>query len=80
MGQYKYSTITGSLNNIGDRFMSGGYKRPYSYQEIIDGLLEMKVLDGVELSYSTEGGIESDTAAIKPLGARFSRTTIRWRI
>ncbi len=67
MGQYKYSTITGSLNNIGDRFMSGGYKRPYSYQEIIDGLLEMKVLDGVELSYSTEGGIESDTAAIKPL-------------
>ena len=65
--KYRYSTITGSLNNISDRFMSCGYKRPYAYEEIIAGLVDMDVLDGVELSYSTEGGVESDEKAIKPL-------------
>jgi sugar phosphate isomerase/epimerase len=65
--KYKYSTITGSLNNINDRFMSGGYKRSYTYEELIEGLLEMGVLDGVELSYSTEGGIESDPNTLQPI-------------
>lgn len=63
----KYSTITGSLNNIGDRYMSGGYKRPYKYEELIAELIKMNVLDGVELSFSTEGGVESDEATIRPL-------------
>lgn len=65
--KYKYSTITGSLNNICDRYMSGGYKRPYRYEEIIDALVKIGVLDGVELSFSTEGGVESDEAGVKKL-------------
>jgi hypothetical protein len=27
----------------------------------------MEVLDGVELNYSTDGGVESDSAAVRPL-------------
>ncbi len=65
--KYKYSTITGSLNNICDRYMSCGYKRPYAYEEIIDALVNIGVLDGVELSFSTEGGVESDEIAVKKL-------------
>ncbi|HET6439279.1 MAG TPA: sugar phosphate isomerase/epimerase family protein [Anaeromyxobacter sp.] len=68
---FRYSTITGSLNQIGDRFMRCGYKRDYSYQEILSELKKLGVLDGVELSYSTEGGVESDEKQLLPLLSRF---------
>jgi len=68
---YRYSTITGSLNQISDRFMSGGYKRQYRYEEILEELAKLKVLDGVELSYSTQGGVESDLESLLPLLKRY---------
>ena len=70
----KYSVITGSLNNICDRYMSGGYKRPYTYEELIIGLKAVNVdeLKGVELSYSTQGGIESNKDDILPLLAKYN--------
>ena len=68
---FRYSTITGSLNQIGDRFMRCGYKRDYSYEEILTELSRLDVLDGVELSYSTEGGVESDEKRLLPLLQRF---------
>lgn len=71
-GKFRYSTITGSLNNISDRYMGGGYKRPYEYEEIIDALSKFGVLQGVELSYSTEGGIESDASKLLPLLNKYS--------
>ena len=64
---FRYSTITGSLNQIGDRFMRVGYKRDYTYEEILSELSKLGVLDGVELSYSTEGGVESDKEQLTPL-------------
>jgi len=68
---FRYSTITGSLNKIGDRFMSCGYKREYRYEEILEELAKFRLLDGVELSFSTEGGVESDASSITPLLTRF---------
>lgn len=65
--RYKYSAITGSLNNISDRYMTGGYKRSFTYEEIINGLVKEDILKGVELSFSTEGGIESEVEKIKPI-------------
>ena len=70
----KYSTITGTLNNIGDRYMSCGYKKDYTYQEILDKLGELELLDGVELSYSTEGGIESNKDELLPLLGKYNMT------
>jgi xylose isomerase len=64
---FRFSTITGSLNQIGDRFMRCGYKRDYSYEEILAELAKLDVLQGVELSYSTEGGVESDEKRLLPL-------------
>jgi len=64
---YRYSTITGSLNKIGDRFMSCGYKREYTYEEIVGELSKFGILDGVELCFSSEGGIESDAKLLQPL-------------
>ncbi len=69
----KYSAITGSLNNICDRYMSCGYKRDYTYEELLQGLTGQKILGfaGVELSYSTEGGVESEKDCILPLLAKY---------
>jgi xylose isomerase len=71
-GKFRYSTITGSLNQIGDRFMRSGYKRDYSYEEILAELAKLEVLQGVELSYSTEGGVESDEKRLLPLLERYA--------
>lgn len=68
---YRFSTITGSLNQISDRFMTCGYKRNYRYDEILDELAKLKVLDGVELCFSTQGGVESDLEALLPLLDRY---------
>lgn len=70
--KFKYSTITGSLNNIGDRYMMCGYKRDYSYGEIIDAVCKFGLLQGVELSYSTEGGVESEADLLKPILDKYS--------
>jgi len=64
---YRFSTITGSLNQISDRFMTSGYKRSYAYDEIVSECAKQGVLDGVELCYSTLGGTESDKATLLPL-------------
>ena len=68
---FRYSTITGSLNQIADRFMTCGYKRNYRYEEIVEELARLEVLDGVELCFSTQGGVESDRETLVPLLERY---------
>ncbi len=63
----KFSTITGSLGNINDRYMSCGYKDDCSYEELITNLCQQNVLNGVELCFNSEGGIESEKDKIIPL-------------
>jgi len=46
--------------------MSSGYKWPYTYEEFIDGLVRIDVLGEVELSYPTEGGVESHSLRLCP--------------
>lgn len=64
--KFKYSAITGSLNQVSDRFVPGGYKTVLTFEEIVENLAALKVLEGAELCYSTEG-IESDAAAVKEI-------------
>ena len=68
----KYSAITGSLGNIGDRYMSCGYKDECEYEEIVMNLCKENVLTGVELSFSTEGGVESEKDKILPLLKKYN--------
>ncbi len=69
---FRYSTITGSLNQIGDRYMMGGYKREYSYEEIIFELSGYNLLDGVELSFCSEGGVESQAELLQPILKKYN--------
>jgi len=64
--KFNYSAITGSLNQVCDRFVPGGYKTVLSFEEIVKNLASLNVLQGAELCYSEEG-IESDASAVKEI-------------
>ncbi len=70
--EQKYSVITGTLGDIHDRYMSGGYKRSYEYEEILAEVEKLGLLAGVELSYSTKGGEESDESVLLPLLEKYN--------
>lgn len=66
MDLFKYSVITGTLNQVRDRYMGCGYReRELTFSEIVDQLNQEAMVDGVELSYSQSGGPESDIDEIK---------------
>lgn len=60
----KQSVITGSMGNLGDRFLMEGYKKESTFQEKIRGLAGVKGLQGVEIS---SGGDESNGKEAKKL-------------
>ena len=66
MAKIKYSAIVGSLGQNCDRFLREGYKYPEeikgSFQEEVDALAGLGVLDALDLYYAEEG-INSDAAA-----------------
>lgn len=62
----KYTAIQGSLGQVSDRYMPGGYNDDISFTQIIKGLLEIKELDGIEICHKYEGEA-SDPALIKEL-------------
>lgn len=71
MDLFKYSVITGTLNQVRDRYMGGGYKeKDYTFSEIVDTMAGYQVIDGIELSYSQSGGPESDVEEIKAAAAK----------
>jgi len=55
----KYSAIIGSLGQTADRFMKCGYKNPdlsqVEFPQVIDGLKELNILQGVDLYQASEG-------------------------
>ena len=74
MSQIKYSAIVGTLGQIGDRFLPTGYKEPeeikHGFEEEVEALASLGVLDGLDLYYAEEG-INSDYNAINTLFAKY---------
>ena len=70
MAKIKYSAIVGSLGQNCDRFLREGYKYPEeikgSFQEEVDALAGLGVLDALDLYYAEEG-INSDPNAVNEL-------------
>lgn len=51
----KFSCITGSMGNIGDRFLLEGYKESISPEDRLDAISKIDCLTGVELCYDING-------------------------
>ena len=70
MAKIKYSAIVGSLGQNVDRFLREGYKYPEeiknSFQEEVDALAGLGVLDALDLYYAEEG-VNSDPNAVNEL-------------
>jgi len=62
----KFSVITGSIGQVGDRFLSSGYKEETNLEGKLRELKTISDLQGVELCYNITGD-ESDAAQIKEL-------------
>jgi xylose isomerase len=66
----KYSVITASLGNVGDRFQTSGYKEDTGLEDKLHRAASIPGLSGVELCYGP-GGDEGDAAAVKKLLAAY---------
>lgn len=75
MAKIKYSAIVGTLGQLSDRFLRDGYKEPGeikgSFEEEVEALAALGVLDGLDLYYAEEG-INSDAAAVNELFAKYN--------
>ena len=60
----KHSVITGSLGNLGDRFVFGGYKEECSFRERAEQLARIPGLKGLEIS---SGGEEANGTEVKKI-------------
>jgi xylose isomerase len=60
----KYSVITASLGNLGDRFLTTGYKAPISFEEKLERVKALEVIEGIELCFDPEGE-ESDSSTVR---------------
>jgi sugar phosphate isomerase/epimerase len=65
----RYSTITGSLGKIGDRYNLGGYKDNSSFEERLLALSKIQNLKGIEISENDINGL--DIGYVKDLLKRF---------
>jgi len=74
MAKIKYSAIVGTLGQLSDRFLREGYKDPSeikgSFEEEVEALAALGVLDGLDLYYAEEG-INSDAKAVNDLFAKY---------
>ncbi len=66
----KYSAIVGSLGQVGDRFLRGGYKEDYEikqgFEQEVKALSELGVLDALDIYYA-ESGINSDAGEVNEI-------------
>ena len=53
MFENRVAVILGSVGSCSDRFMPGGYGSPYHSDELLDRLVEIRGLHGVELCYGS---------------------------
>jgi sugar phosphate isomerase/epimerase len=67
---FKYSVITGTMGEIGDRFLTGGYKGDNTFEDKLKSISKMGIVDGLELCYNIDGD-ESDPEIIKPLMKKY---------
>ncbi len=72
MESIKISAILGTLGQLGDRFMAGGYKdeKGLDFETIIKELAELNLIEALELCYSGEG-MESDSGYISSLMKKY---------
>jgi sugar phosphate isomerase/epimerase len=62
----KASIITASVGNLGERFLTSGYKEDITFEEKLKRIASIEGLSGVELCYSPEGD-EADSDKVKTL-------------
>lgn len=62
----KFSVITATMGNIGDRFCSDGYKDDIKLEEKLFNISKINEISGVELVYNIDGD-ESDPVRVKAL-------------
>jgi sugar phosphate isomerase/epimerase len=64
--EMKYSVITACVGNLGDRFLTSGYKEAVGLEERLKGIAGIKGISGVELCYEP-GGEEGNASLVKKL-------------
>ena len=64
--ELKYSVITACMGNLGDRFLTSGYKQSTGLEERLKGIAGIKGISGVELCYEP-GGEEGNASLVKKL-------------
>ncbi len=62
----KFSIITASLGNLGDRFLPSGYKKLVSLEEKLRNISRIREITGIELCYGPEGE-ESEAGKVMDL-------------
>ena len=67
----KFSVITASLGNLGDRFMASGYKKDIGLKEKLGRVREIQEITGIELCYDPEGD-ESDADQVSNLLKKYN--------
>jgi xylose isomerase len=64
--EMKYSVISVCLGNVGDRFLTSGYKEPVGLEDRLKRIAAIKGITGVELCYDP-GGEEGNAALVRKL-------------
>lgn len=64
--ELKFSVITACVGNLGDRFLTSGYKQTIGLEEKLHGISAIEGLSGVELCYDPDGE-EGNADAVKKL-------------
>jgi sugar phosphate isomerase/epimerase len=62
----KYSVITACMGNLGDRFLTSGYKERAGLEDRLKGIAGVKGITGVELCYDP-GGEEGNASLVSKL-------------
>lgn len=81
MSKVKYSAIIGSLGQVCDRFMPGGYKDPavdkVAFEDVIKNLEKMEVLKGADLYQAPVGALsDPDTVNAILKGSGFEASSV----
>lgn len=68
--ELKFSVITASVGNVGDRFLTSGYKGKIGLEEKLRGISAISGMSGVELCYDPDGE-EGNAAGVNKLLAAY---------
>lgn len=64
--ELKFSVIMACVGNLGDRFLTSGYKESVGLEALLKGIAGIKGITGVELCYDP-GGDEGNAALVRKL-------------